>query len=200
MDCIYLVWDWFGDNSGQVQIIIALIAFWLAYVVYRKVLEQIEISNEQTYLSNKQLMISNQQMEKLNTERMFEIKLRLRVAINEQLENVIQLKYKHELLGFRIESLGNVVAGLGAQHTSMFTILNSEYNKVTSTNNIKINTRIEYLETILKEAFSTDFDISVFEKQLDETLSYNEYFKKIELDLGRVTERMGYIERILKIH
>lgn len=200
MDFICLVWDWLGANSGQVQIIIALIAFWLAYVVYRKVLEQIEISNKQTYLSNKQLTISNQQMEKLNTERMFEIKLRLRVAINEQLENVIQLKYKHELLGFRIESLGNAVVGLGVQHTSMFTTLNSEYNKVTSTNNIKINARIEYLETILKEAFSTDFDISVFEKQIDETLSYDQYFKKLELDLGRVTERMGYIERILKIN
>lgn len=41
-------WKWLGINAGQIQIIIAVIAFVLACVVYKKVLEQIKISIKQT--------------------------------------------------------------------------------------------------------------------------------------------------------
>ncbi|MEB3790142.1 hypothetical protein [Acinetobacter sp. IK40] len=47
-------WDWMGTNSGQIQIIIALVAFWLAYLGYKKVLKQINMAEEQSAESEKQ--------------------------------------------------------------------------------------------------------------------------------------------------
>ncbi|WP_180025248.1 hypothetical protein [Acinetobacter sp. YH16049] len=48
------MWEWLGDNSGQIQIIIALGAIWLAFKGYKKVLEQIQISHKQTEFAVRQ--------------------------------------------------------------------------------------------------------------------------------------------------
>lgn len=45
---------WVENNSGQIQIIIAMGAIWLAFAGYKKVLEQINISYEQTNLATRQ--------------------------------------------------------------------------------------------------------------------------------------------------
>lgn len=66
MDFIYLVWDWLGHNSGQVQIIIALIAVY--YVFY-----QIKLFKKQRY---------------------FELRLQLIEFIYQQLNVVKEIKLK----------------------------------------------------------------------------------------------------------
>ena len=38
---------WAEGNSGQIQIVIAVVALFFAFLGYKKVLEQIEISNKQ---------------------------------------------------------------------------------------------------------------------------------------------------------
>ncbi len=48
------MWEWLGNNSGQIQIIIALGAIWLAFKGYKKVLEQIQISHKQTEFAVRQ--------------------------------------------------------------------------------------------------------------------------------------------------
>ncbi len=53
-ECIINAWAWLGSNSGQVQTLIAILALVLAYVVYKKVLEQIRISQEQTRFTQQQ--------------------------------------------------------------------------------------------------------------------------------------------------
>lgn len=45
---------WAESNSGQIQIIIGILAFWLAYKGYRKVLEQIQISQKEEKIANDQ--------------------------------------------------------------------------------------------------------------------------------------------------
>lgn len=42
---------WAESNSGQIQIFIGVLAFWLAYKGYRKVLEQIKISQDQNEIT-----------------------------------------------------------------------------------------------------------------------------------------------------
>lgn len=54
MEIIYKIWDCLGKNSGQIQIIIALVAFWYAFKGYKKVLEQIQMAKEQSSESEKQ--------------------------------------------------------------------------------------------------------------------------------------------------
>jgi len=56
MGCTGSAWAWLGSNSGQIQIIIGLFALWFAYIAYRKVLDQIKISNDQTKLTQTQIM------------------------------------------------------------------------------------------------------------------------------------------------
>lgn len=69
---------WVENNSGQIQILIALVAIGLAIMAYKKVLEQIDISNKQTE-------VSIAQMNLLNKERVFELRLRLIARISEQM-------------------------------------------------------------------------------------------------------------------
>lgn len=71
-------WDVIGKNSGQIQSIVAIVALIVAIVALFKVLKQIDISNDQT-------KISIEQMDKLNKERVFELRLRLRVEIFNQI-------------------------------------------------------------------------------------------------------------------
>ncbi|WP_151809300.1 hypothetical protein [Acinetobacter soli] len=47
-------WDWLGKNSGQIQIIIAVVAFWLAYKGYIEVLKQIKMAEDQSKASEEQ--------------------------------------------------------------------------------------------------------------------------------------------------
>lgn len=53
-ELIELLWDCLGKNSGQIQILIGIFAFWLAYQGYKKVLDQINISLEQQKESKEQ--------------------------------------------------------------------------------------------------------------------------------------------------
>lgn len=76
MPYLYKIWEWLGDNSAQLQILVAFFAFWLAYQAYKKVLEQIKISQEQSnfaILKEKEnfrlniLNLINQNLEKIGT-------------------------------------------------------------------------------------------------------------------------------------
>lgn len=52
--CLSIIWDWLGDNAGQIQIIIAIVAFILAVVVYLKVRYQIKLAKDQAVESIEQ--------------------------------------------------------------------------------------------------------------------------------------------------
>ncbi|OTT95197.1 hypothetical protein [Acinetobacter baumannii] len=53
-DCLVKISTWAEQNSGQIQIIIALFAFWYAYKGYQKVLYQIQMAKDQSSESEKQ--------------------------------------------------------------------------------------------------------------------------------------------------
>lgn len=53
-DCLVKLSTWAEGNSGQIQIVIGLIALGLAILGYKKVLEQIEISNKLERKANEQ--------------------------------------------------------------------------------------------------------------------------------------------------
>lgn len=93
MDIILEIWDCLGKSSGQIQIIIALVAFWLAYKGYEKVIEQIQISRDQDIVNYEQ--------------RSYELKiqvLNLLFELNTSLHN--KLKILHELYNAIEGSIG----------------------------------------------------------------------------------------------
>lgn len=69
-ECLSKIWDWFGSNAGQVQILIAVVALVYARRAYLKVVEQIAISNKQTQKAIDQEVIANKQ-------RIFELRLKV---------------------------------------------------------------------------------------------------------------------------
>lgn len=102
---IIKVWECLDSNSGQIQIIIAVAALIYAWKAYRKLLKQIKISNWQTDLSLQQTKISIAQMEKLNNERFFELKLRLKIRIGEQLKTLSELQEAQNALSSKLQGL-----------------------------------------------------------------------------------------------
>lgn len=104
-ECIVKVWAWLNSNSGQIQIIIAVAALIYAWKAYRKVLKQIKISDRQTDLSLQQTNISIAQMDKLNNERLFELRLRLKIRVGEQLKTLSELQEAQNALSSKLQGL-----------------------------------------------------------------------------------------------
>ena len=92
-EIIVKTWDCLGENSGQIQIVIGLIAFWLAYEGYKKVIDQIKISLEQQKESKEQrnygfkieiLNLLFKTLDNLNTH--FKLLFELRNAVESSIE------------------------------------------------------------------------------------------------------------------
>lgn len=60
-DCLVKLSTWAEGNSGQIQIFIAFVALFFAFLGYRKVIKQIEISNDQTKISLDNQALTNKQ-------------------------------------------------------------------------------------------------------------------------------------------
>lgn len=97
-DCIVKGWDWLGANAGQVQTFIGVIALSFAVLAYFKVLKQIKISDMQTNLTI-------DQMTKYNNERVFELRLRLKIRINEHFKTLMELQDACNDLSLRLQEL-----------------------------------------------------------------------------------------------
>lgn len=78
-DCIVNFSTWAEGNSGQIQIVIAVVALIYAWKAYHKVLEQIEISNNQTE-------IANNQNQKANEQRALDLKIKILDELFKSLE------------------------------------------------------------------------------------------------------------------
>ncbi|MEN8410545.1 hypothetical protein ABFP33_11295 [Acinetobacter bereziniae] len=105
VDWTAFIWKMLGSSSNQIQIGIALVALVYAFKAYKKVLKQIDISNRQTDLSLKQTQISLQQMDRLNKERIFELRLRLKIRIGEYSNALMELQDVSNNLSSRLNIL-----------------------------------------------------------------------------------------------
>ncbi|MDI1225231.1 MULTISPECIES: hypothetical protein [Acinetobacter] len=76
---------WIEKNSGQIQIVIGILAFVVAVIALKKILHQIKISSIQTQLTIDQI-------ESLNKERLFDLRLRLTTRIGEHFKTLRELQ------------------------------------------------------------------------------------------------------------
>lgn len=97
-DCLVNFSTYVERNSGQIQIVIGVVAIWY-------VLKQIKISNNQTDLSLEQTKISIAQMDKLNNERLFELRLRLKIRIGDHSKTLMELQDATNDLSSRLLAL-----------------------------------------------------------------------------------------------
>lgn len=91
-------WAWLGKSSGQIQILIAVAALIYALKAYCKVLYQIKISDRQTDLTIEQIT-------KYNEERVFELRLRLKIRLGEHHKTLTELQDAVNDLSLRLQAL-----------------------------------------------------------------------------------------------
>lgn len=165
------MWGWLGQNSGQVQIVIAILAFILAYIVYRKVLEQIKISNRQTEISNNQISIANEQ-------RKFELQLTLVSMLYEHLVKTSKLKNRAEILLKNYE-----------------TYIKSLYEKEDSTPVVE---KLEGVKKCLGTLIKSLSDVGAYYKKISDSIVADESITILIMQdmLIEITEKVSRIDRI----
>lgn len=152
-NCLVGFSTWAEGNSGQIQIMIGVVAIWY-------VLKQINISIKQTDISIKQ-------MDKLNEERLFELRLRLKIRIGEHSKTLMELQDAANNLSLRLQALS---IDTKENHPESFDVIEDMIKcwRETSIQSIwdifkeKMQENREYLKGI-----ATTKDISFMEEILD---------------------------------
>lgn len=158
--CDYLVFfsTWAENNSGQIQILIAIVALVYARKAYVKVLEQIDISNKQSNKVIEQEVIANNQ-------RIFELRLKVITLLLDSGSNckLTRTKFKDVIAEYNIflteneqsEAMLNV-------HEQLKNLLESIKKQEESVKNIE-----DKLKNLLKDIIGIeDIDLSKLERVL----------------------------------
>jgi len=202
------LWGMLGGSSGQIQIFIALMALAYAYKAYKKVLEQIDISNKQTDLSLQQTEISLQQMDKLNQERLFELRLRLKIRIGEHSNALMELQDASNNLSSRLQILsidtkdnhpGSVDAIEGMiknwreSITSAWDIVGTKLNENNAyLERIATTTDIVYMEEILDKVEQNQL---IYQAKMRELRNIDEHVTKVWMPMN-----MAVMEAMKAMH
>ncbi|NHB57009.1 hypothetical protein G9F32_03040 [Acinetobacter sp. 194] len=160
MTCLEVFSNWVEYNSGQIQIVIGIFAFFVAVIALIKILEQIKISNNQTQLSINQI-------DSLNKERLFDLRLRLTIRIGEQFKilrnlqdetNAVSQKLQIFLIEIKNnhENSLNGLSGIADFHreqiTNYFELMNTKFketHELQKSLDKKID--INFIENVLEE-------------------------------------------------
>lgn len=158
-DCLVKLSTWAEGNSGQIQIVIAFVALLYAWKAYHKVLDQIKISDRQTDLTI-------DQMTKYNNERVFELRLRLKIRINEHFKTLMELQDASNDLSLRLQELS---IDTQTNHPSSFeaveAMIKGFWSSINSTRDL-ISEKISENSSHIKSISATS-DIFFIEEILD---------------------------------
>ena len=201
-ECVVNAWAWLGSNSSQVQTFIGIIALGFAVLAYFKVLKQIKISDRQTNLTI-------QQMTKYNEERVFELRLRLKIRIGEHSKALMELQDAANDLSLRLQALSidtkeNHPESLDAIEDMIKIWRGTSIQSVWDIIGEKIKENNDYLQKI-----ATTKDISFMEEILDKVeqnqVDYEFKMREIRNLDAHVTKiwipmNMGVMEAIRTMH
>lgn len=181
---------WVESNAGQIQILIGLIALAFAVLAYRKVLEQVEISNGQTNLTLKQ-------MTSLNKERQADLKISLLSELNIQIRQLIEIKHNYDKLTIDInnfETLLNTDVNRYSNLISNMPMFKQIFNK-SKTEKIKIvDTRLKDMKDLYEEIYTKETDVNTLENTIQQTYKNNREIDEITVELNQILLSMDKLE------
>lgn len=164
---------WAESNSGQIQIIIGLLAFWLAYKGYVKLLEQIEISNKQE--------------KDADQTRFYDLKLNLIKAVNEESSKVQLL---HDEFLNSVDTYFMCKQSLSINSKELNQDLNTFFEEVLSSrglNNLDfLKKKMEFLDDTFIQIRNSNLKTEHIEKILNKIFESDLIFEQIKIDLGRM--------------
>lgn len=181
---------WVESNAGQIQILIGLIALAFAVLAYRKVLEQVEISNGQTNLTLKQ-------MTSLNKERQADLKISLLSELNIQIRQLIEIKHNYDKLTIDInnfETLLNTDVNRYSNLISNMPMFKQIFNK-SKTEKIKIvDTRLKDMKDLYEEIYTKETDVNTLQNTIQQTYKNNREIDEITVELNQILLSMDKLE------
>lgn len=164
---------WAERNSGQIQIVIGGVAFWLAYKGYTRLLEQIEISNKQE--------------KEAEEKRFYELKLNLIKAVNEESSKVQLL---HDEFINSIDTYFMCKQNFSIRELELDKDLNSFFEEVLSNrglNNLDVlKKRLEFLDDTFIQIRNTNLKTDHIEKILNKIFESDLVIEQIKSDLSRM--------------
>lgn len=172
---------WAEGNSGQIQIVIALVALFFAFQGYRKVLKQIEISNMQDMEAEK--------------NRFYELKLNLIKAVNDESSRV---QFLHDEFISSVDMYFLCKQTFTINNNELKTFLDVFFKDVLSDRGLKnlevLKTRMEFLDDTFVQLRNPDLKTEHIEKILNMIFESNLRIVQIGSDL----ERMKYLTEAMK--
>ncbi|MBI1450397.1 hypothetical protein IL972_00395 [Acinetobacter sp. FL51] len=189
-DCMVAFSTWVENNSGQIQILIAGGAIYLAWLGYKKVLEQIEISNTQTETTNEQII-------SLNNERVADLKINLLSEINNQIKQLVKLERGYESVSREIESIKTVFIKRFPQHIALVDDAEAQYKIASEKNTPKLKQRITELRTLSNSVFHNEVDAKFLEESLQLIFKKNEPINIAELEYDRVQQSLSKVNEAI---
>lgn len=168
------IWQYLIDNSGPIQIIIALIALLLAYYAYKKILKQIEISMDQTYITIKQ---NNHEL-KMNTLEL----------INRNVEKNCEMLQKIPLLILELEEISGKIKDVNKIESINNNIykLTSQQKTIEETKNTLIRISKNFTQSSYAKKDNLEEHLNtLYETLISSTSSMNEYNLLVH-DINRI--------------
>lgn len=180
-ECLVSFSTWVENNSGQIQIVIAFGAIWLAFAGYKKVLQQIYISTKQ-----------EEQAEK---NRFYELKLNLIKAVNEESSRV---QFLHDEFMNSVDMYFLCKQNFAIHSKELNTFLDAFFKEVLSDRGLKnldvLKKRMEFLDDTFVQLRNPDLKTEHIEKILNMIFESNLIIVQIGSDL----ERMKYLTEAMK--
>lgn len=180
-DCLVKFSMWAEGNSGQIQIVIAVVALFFAYQGYRKVLKQIEISNKQEMEAEK--------------NRFYELKLNLIKAVNDETSRVQLL---HDEFINSVDMYFICKQNFAIHNNELNTFLDTFFKEVLSDRGLKhldvLKARMDFLDDTFVQIRNPDLKTEHIEKILNMIFESNLIIVQIGSDL----ERMKYLTEAMK--
>lgn len=184
-DCLVKFSTWAEGNSGQIQIVIAVVALFFAFLGYKKVLKQIEISNKQEIEAEK--------------NRFYELKLNLIKAVNDESSRV---QFLHDEFINSVDMYFLCRQNFTIRSKELNTFLDDFYREVLSDRGVKnldvLKTRMEFLDDTFVQIRNPDLKTEHIEKILNMIFESNLIIVQIGSDLERMKNVTEAIKSIGK--
>lgn len=158
------IWQYLIDNSGPIQIIIALIALFLAYYGYKKILKQIEISMDQTNLmirqNNHDLKMNALELINRNVENNGEMLYKLPILIEElkEINRKITDVNKKKIIKDNIDKLNSQKESIEETKNTLIRVSKN----FTQSSQVKVDNLEEHLNTLYETLISSTHSLSEY--------------------------------------
>lgn len=182
-DCLVNFSTWAEGNSGQIQIVIAGGAIYLAWLGYKKVLEQIGISNKQDKEAEK--------------NRFYELKLNLIKAVSDESNKA---QFLHDEFLYSVDMYFMYKDTFTTHSTELKSSLDNFFKEVLSDRGLKhlevLKTRMKFLDDTFIQIRNADLKTEHIELILNKIFESSLQIEEISCDLARMkhlTEAMKSI-------